>query len=179
MYPHYTYSRWRPSIATICFLLHTVGSRLTPKDFKWVHLDLRCKHTWTAVTSSGGLEYHQRGKQAHKLRCRGDGTESQWLSLAWIILQSDKDVASVASEMHLQRLWTSLLVCVLVRTQRKQQEWDEPRRRAHHSSALIILPVKTTSHISGVVCPRPSCRCLCCVLSPQAELATVFVCDRY
>ena len=41
------------------------------------------------------------------------------------------------------------------------------QQRRHHSSA----------HITGVVCPRPSCRCLCCVLSLRAELATVCVID--
>lgn len=43
--------------AALCWI------QISSKDLKWVHLDSKCKHTWTAVTSSGGLEYLQRCKQ--------------------------------------------------------------------------------------------------------------------
>ena len=142
-----------------------------------LHWDTRCKHTWTEVTSSGGIP----SEQLVKTQRRGWGQETR----IWTILNPVKDKVS-KSTLHATN--KDVISCLRVSLSthniknRNSRSGIKPReghitaerlsstqRRRHHSSA----------HITGVVCPRPSCRCLCCVLSLQAELATVCVSDRY
>lgn len=144
---------------------------ISSKDFKGLHLDRRCKHTWTAVTSPGGLEQHQRRRPSDKPQHRGWGRESEWRSKAW----------TDTKMRHHKRLFMhctetkSVISCSRVglspyNTKGKQRERDEARRRAHHSGTLDIRPGKTTSrqrtHRRGCVSEAILRMSLLCPRSP-------------
>lgn len=85
-------------------------------------------------------------------RGQGEGSETATRSIR--NASSDKD-----SEHHVLLAWL-------------------PAHRGNSRSGMgcITAARSSSSHISRVVCLRPSCRCLCCVLSFQDKLASACLC---
>lgn len=135
--------------------------KISSKDFKGLHLDSRCKHIWTAVTSPRGLEYHQSDHQSDRRR--------PGPSLNRTKMRHQKGL------FVLQTKTLNIISCSRVslspyNAKRKQQEVDKAGRRAHHSGTLVMHPEKTTSqqctHQWGCVSEAILQMSLLCPLSP-------------